>query len=79
MRNELTTLPNPFRGRKGFWNKVNRVVFTFMGPAQVGIGRPEKAFVPAADPACPVCSRPLADHDIRRGDATTPTRLNCPE
>lgn len=78
MHEPITRLESPFKGRRGFWNRVSRVVYTFTGPAQVGIGRPEAAYVPPADPACPVCSKPMAQHDIRRGDATTRTQLNCP-
>lgn len=79
MPHSSTRLENPFKGKPGFWNRVNRVVYTFTGPAQVGIGRPEEPYVPPADPVCPVCSRLIAEHDIRRGDATTRTQLNCPD
>lgn len=75
----MTRLENPFKGKRGFWNRVNRVVFTFTGPAQVGIGRPEEPYSPPANPACPVCSKPIAEHAIKRGDATIRTQLNCPE
>lgn len=79
MPHSSTRLENPFKGKRGFWNRVNRVVYTFTGPAQVGIGRPEAPYVPPADPACPVCGKPMARHDVRRGDATTRTQLNCPD
>ncbi|MCD2443171.1 hypothetical protein LQ757_12885 [Agromyces sp. SYSU K20354] len=67
-------------GRSGFWNRVNRVVYTFTGPAQVGIGlgKIEAPYVPPADPACPICNELMADHVVRRGDANTPTHLICP-
>lgn len=78
MYDELTELPNPFRGRKGvlFW--FSKIFYTVMGPAQVGIGRPEAAYTPPENPACPLCSLPLADHSFLRGDAHTSTRLICP-
>jgi hypothetical protein len=44
----------------------------------VGIGRPEAPYQPPADPACPLCGAPMAEHRIDRGDATTPTHLHCP-
>lgn len=78
MYEHRTTLPNPFKGRKGIFNRVNRVVFSFMGPAQVGIGRPEEPYTPPSDPVCPLCSVALADHEIRRGDAHTSTQVICP-
>lgn len=71
---------NPYVGRPGFWNRVNSVVYPVMGPAQVGIGvgRTEAPYVPSANPVCPICAKPMAEHDIQRGDATTRTRLTCP-
>ena len=70
---------NPFAGKPGFINRLNRVVYTFTGPAQVGIGRPEAPYVAPADPTCPICGTPLAQHEIqRKSDSTTPTRLICP-
>jgi hypothetical protein len=74
----ITRLDNPFKGKPGFWNRVNRIVYTFTGPAQVGIGRPESAYVPPSNPTCPVCKHPMSEHDVRRGDANTRTQLNCP-
>lgn len=71
---------NPFEGRPGFWNRVNQMLYPFTGPAQVGIGigKTERPYSAPVDPSCPICGRPLADHAIERGDATTPTYLNCP-
>ena len=69
---------NPYDGVPGFWGRLNRIVYTFAGPAQVGIGRPEEAATPVADPRCPMCGQPMADHVITRGDATRPTHLRCP-
>ena len=72
---------NPYVGRPGFWNRVNSVVYLFMGPAHVGIGvgKTEAPYVPPANPLCPMCSKPMADHSIQRGDATTPTYVSCPK
>ncbi len=71
---------NPYVGLPGFWNRVNSVVYLFMGPAQVGIGvgKTEAPYVPPANPACPMCEKPMAEHDIHRGNATTRTRVICP-
>ncbi|WP_232331506.1 hypothetical protein [Agromyces laixinhei] len=76
MPNEM----NPFAGRRGFWNRLNRIVYTFTGPAQVGIGhgKTEAPYEPPANPMCPICGRPMADHVVQRGDANSPTHLICP-
>ncbi len=70
--------PTPFDELPGFWNRVNRFVFRFAGPAQVGAGRVEEPYVAPSDPQCPVCGKALARHELRRGTASTPTRLSCP-
>lgn len=78
MHKEMTSLPNPYRGRKGAFGWVSRVLYPIMGQAQVGIGRPEAPDVPQENPVCPICSMPMANHQIMRGDAHTATRLSCP-
>ncbi|WP_395245705.1 hypothetical protein ACGGZK_07790 [Agromyces sp. MMS24-K17] len=67
---------NPFDGKPGFFNRLNRIVYMFTGPAQVGIGRPEAPYVPPADPKCPLCGRLMADHEIDRSGPRT--QLHCP-
>lgn len=67
---------NPFDGQPGFWNHVNKVVYRLAGPAQVGSGRHEAPYVPPADPACPLCDRPMRDHVIDRTGHKT--QLYCP-
>lgn len=73
-----TELPNPYKGRKGVAAFVSRVLYPIMGQAQVGIGRPEAPYVPPANPACPMCNEPVADHTFLRGDAHRSTRIVCP-
>lgn len=75
---DQTRLPNPWKGVPGFWARLNRIIYPFTGPAQVGIGRPEEAYVPPADPRCPMCGEPMADHVIDRGTASRRTYLRCP-
>jgi hypothetical protein len=67
---------NPFAGKAGFFNRLNRIVYTFAGPAHVGIGRAEEPFVPNADPLCPLCGQPMKAHAIDRSGERT--RLHCP-
>ncbi|GAB2981365.1 hypothetical protein [Frigoribacterium salinisoli] len=69
---------NPYDGVPGFFGRLNRFVYTYAGPAQVGIGRPEDAATPTAEPRCPICGALMADHVVTRGDATRPTYLRCP-
>jgi hypothetical protein len=69
---------NPFDGRPGFWNRINRFLYPIAGPAQLGAGHPEERYVAPVNPQCPVCGRPMEEHHVRRGDARTPTRINCP-
>ena len=67
---------NPYEGKRGFFNNLNRIVYTFTGPAQVGIGRPEAPYEAPADPACPICGHPMAEHIIDRTGERT--QLHCP-
>jgi ribosomal protein S27AE len=71
---------NPYVGLPGFWNRWNRLTYFFSGAAQVGVGRgvteaPEQR---QANPLCPMCGKPMAEHRIDRGTATVPTRVHCP-
>lgn len=72
---------NPYKGRPGFWNRLSAAIYPITGPAEVGIGIGvvEEPYVPPADPKCPICSASMADHDIKRGDASTPTYFTCPK
>ena len=70
---------NPYVGRKGFWNRWNRFTYNFSGAAQVGTGgRSERALQPPTEHTCPMCGRPMAEHEIERGNGRTPTRIHCP-
>ena len=63
----------------GFYQKANRVVRSFTGPAQIGAGHAEEPEVRRADAACPICGRPMTSHTVLRADdQREPTRLVCP-
>jgi len=63
----------------GFARRLDRGLFPFMGPAQIGAGHPEEPYRPPADPACPICGIALRDHVVARtADQTHATRLICP-
>jgi ribosomal protein S27AE len=67
---------NPFDGKPGFFNKLNRIVYSFMGPAHVGTGRTEEPDVVLPDPRCPLCGQLMASHTIDRSGERT--QLHCP-
>lgn len=70
---------NPFDGQRGFWGRVNRFLYPIAGPASLGAGHPEAPYVPPADPACPVCHRPMSDHTIVRRTDNRSSDLLCPD
>jgi hypothetical protein len=53
--------------------KLNRFLFPYMGPAQVGPYDDEHVTVKP----CPLCGAPMAEHEIERRDGR-PTQLHCP-
>lgn len=70
---------NDFEGGGGFFNRLNRRLFPYLGPPPLGpYDQPEP---PArATRACPLCGAPMADHEIdRSGGANRPTKFYCPE
>ncbi len=81
MREKKRDRTNPYRGLPGFWNRWNWFTYNFSGAAQVGVGRgkTEDPYQPAADPVCPICGKPMADHRIERGTDRVATRIHCPE
>lgn len=69
------TPPNDFDSGRGFFNRVNRVLFPYLGPPPLGpYDQPEPQ--PARERACPLCGSPMASHD--KGAADGRTILYCP-
>ena len=63
----------------GIARRLDRGLFPFMGPAQIGAGHPEEPYRRPVDAACPICGRPMADHVVERSTGSTrATRLICP-
>ena len=59
---------------EGFFNKLNRVLFPWLGPPPLG---PYDEPVVETKPAlCPLCGQPMADHEIDRSGVKT--QLYCP-
>ncbi len=67
----------PYDGVPGVYAAIQRFLYQFEGPAQLG-DRNEPPYVPPADPKCPVCSRSLRLHHFDRGGPGKPTRMKCP-
>lgn len=60
--------------KEGFFNKLNRVLFPWLGPPPLGpYDEPAPATTP---PLCPLCGKPMADHEIDRSGIKT--QLYCP-
>jgi hypothetical protein len=59
--------------------RMDRGLFPWMGPAQLGAGYQEEPYRPPVDPLCPICGGPLARHVVQRtADQHHATRLICP-
>lgn len=67
----------PYDGVPGFYAAFQRFLYQFEGPAQLG-DRNEPAYVPPADPKCPVCRQSLELHRFDRGGPGRPTHMKCP-
>lgn len=62
-----------------FTDRLNRVLYPYLGPAALGPGPGGERSVVAVEPTCPLCASPMASHVIERtADQSTPTRLHCP-
>jgi hypothetical protein len=63
----------------GIARRLDRGLFPFMGPAQIGAGHAEAPYRRPADAACPICHLPMTDHVVERStDPARATRLVCP-
>lgn len=63
--------------RLQWWERLNKALFPYMGPAQVGPYETEP-LPPVAGKACPLCGQPMRDHVIERSTGNVATRLHCP-
>ena len=67
--------PNDFAEGSGFFDRLNRKLFPWIGPPPLG-PYDQPAPVPAAERPCPLCGAPMAQHT--RGDNAGRTMLRCP-
>nr|WP_249290901.1 hypothetical protein [Leucobacter manosquensis] len=68
----------PWDGQPGFWAAWRRFFYQFEGTAQLGDPN-EPAYVPPANPKCPICRHPMSDHQFDRGGPGKPTYVKCPK
>ena len=64
--------------RLRWWDRLNRALYPYMGPAQ--LGSPDEPPRPSSvGKPCPLCGMSMTEHTIERaGDWNTATRLHCP-
>lgn len=59
--------------------RLDRGLFPFMGPAQIGAGHPEQPYVRPVGAMCPICGAAMTTHVVERSaDPARATRLICP-
>ena len=63
--------------RPRWWDRLNRALYPYLGPAQLGSrDEPPQAVI---DRPCPICGYSMHEHTVERaGDWSTATRLHCP-
>ena len=67
--------PNDFDSGRGFFNRLNRTLFPFLGPPPLG-PYDQPAPVPARESACPLCGSAMSSHE--KGISDGRTILHCP-
>jgi len=68
--------PDPDRLR--WWDKLNRALYPYMGPAELGSPDEPPPMTSVGKP-CPLCGASMLEHTVERpNDWATPSRLHCP-
>lgn len=63
--------------KRTWWEKLNRALFPYMGPAQLGpFG--EEPLPPTDQKPCPLCGQAMALHTFVRSQDRMSTRMTCP-
>jgi hypothetical protein len=58
--------------------RLNRITRVYLGPAQVDEGARANTVQPLSSSPCPICGKPMADHDLERTPGAK-ARFYCPE
>ena len=62
-----------------WYSRVNESLIRVAGPAQLGAGHPEGPDRRSTASPCPICGRPMVEHDVLRPEGQRDaTRLICP-
>ena len=60
-----------------WWQRLNKALFPYMGPAQLGpFNEPPLPCV--AEKPCPLCGKPMSLHTFQRSQDHNSTRMHCP-
>ncbi|GLU87972.1 hypothetical protein Agsp01_02270 [Agromyces sp. NBRC 114283] len=73
-RREHPAGDSPRRGYAGLIDKLNAKLLPYIGPPPLGPYDEEP--VAERPPACPLCGKPMSEHDIDRSGERT--QLHCP-
>jgi len=60
-----------------WWQRLNKALFPYMGPAQLG-PFDEPALPSVAEKPCPLCGEPMRAHTFERSQDHHSTRMHCP-
>lgn len=63
--------------KRAWWQKLNRALFPFMGPAQLG-PFDQEPLPPTAQKPCPLCGQAMELHTFVRSQDRASTRMTCP-
>ena len=66
-----------FVSKLTWWQRLNKALFPYMGPAQLG-PFDEPPLPSVAEKPCPLCGRPMSLHTFQRSQDHTSTRMHCP-
>ncbi len=63
--------------RTRWWDKLNRALYPYLGPAELGpFDQPPLPSLAAK--ACPLCGAPMTAHSVERPGGNVASRLHCP-
>lgn len=68
---------SPYDGVPGIGAAIKRFLYQIEGPSQLG-SKNEPAYVPPADPKCPICNQSVKDHRFDRSEGRS-TAVRCPK
>lgn len=78
MHEVISEYTNHMDDRPRWWDRLNRALYPYLGPAE--LGSPDEPPAPSsAGRPCPICGASMLEHVVERaGDWSTATRLHCP-